>query len=451
MTNSLKTWPALLSLLVMWTVGCVGASDDAEGDDASEEGDTEGMELTEEECNASDDDMYWTGSSCVPYAYRHEPAEPVDTDNVMNPSELTVLTDLPPPPKSGFRLVLTPVELEPYEEVEYCHAWDMPDIANKFVYTAEVHSTVGLHHANLYGQGINDETGPQPYPKCHPGAGSFIGGGIGDVLSGTPLGEVDIPEVLFANSTQVIGSEHNAFRDDAAFRISSKEITADVHLFNPTPDPLRVEVVYDFYTMPEELVTTELRAFMYMWTDFKIEAQTKKDLVAECDWFGGEVHAIMPHMHQWGVGYDVKFYDDQATMLANPYSEAGFNLPESDIRVFDDPVDVRDATKVVFTCQYDNDLDHPMCHGIGENEMCFLFGYVSAEAQGFGIVPTEGAPCVASHRESTESFDLEEYLASVPPEVQSRLIDLFLGGAAGQGSTCPEESPANPPGDPWDD
>ena len=47
MTNWLKTWPALLSLLVMWTVGCVGASDDAEGDDASEEGDTEGMELTE--------------------------------------------------------------------------------------------------------------------------------------------------------------------------------------------------------------------------------------------------------------------------------------------------------------------------------------------------------------------------------------------------------------------
>jgi hypothetical protein len=214
-------------------------------------------------------------------------------------------------------------------------------------------------------------------------------------------------------------------------------------VFNPTPDPLRVEVVYDFYTMPEEEIVEELRAFMYMWTDFKLPAQSQKQLVAECDWYGGNVSAIMPHMHSWGTSYDVKFLDDAGNVVANPYSRAGFNLPESDIEVYPDPIDTNAATRVQFTCGYDNTTDHPMCHGIGENEMCFFFGYVGPEEhQGFGIIPTEGAPCTGSARNNTEPLDLFDYLSELSPEVQDRIETLFLSDELdGALSTCPDESP----------
>lgn len=437
-------WTRLVATLVV--AGC--QTNDAEPDDGAADGGSTG-ELSEEDCAARGDEWAWFDDQCVEWAYRYEPEAQLDADNVANPSnsELTMLADLRPPPKSGFRLVLTAVELGPFEEYEYCHSWTVPELTHEYVYTAEVNASPGLHHANVFGISTDADKGAQPTPQCHPGAASFIGGGIGDVIGGTPIADVPIPEILFANSTQIEQGEKNVLTDGSAFTINSPEIVADVHLYNPTPDPIRVEVVYDFYTMPAERVEQELKAFMYMFTDFKLPAQSKSDLVAECPWFGGDVHAIMPHMHEWGVGYDVKFFDDERTMVANPYSEAGFNLPESDIRVFDEPVDTRQASMVQFTCSYDNNLDHPMCHGIGENEMCFLFGYVSAEAQGFGIVPTDGAPCIGSHRESTEPFDLAEYLGSLEPDVRDRLIEVFTG--PGGPSTCPDESPAAEPKSPW--
>jgi hypothetical protein len=84
-----------------------------------------------------------------------------------------------------------------------------------------------------------------------------------------------------------------------------------------------------------------------------------------------------------------------------------------------------------------------MCHGIGENEMCFFFGYVGPEEhQGFGIIPTEGAPCTGSARNNTEPLDLFDYLSELSPEVQDRIETLFLSDELdGALSTCPDESP----------
>ena len=395
-----------------------------------------------EDC--ADNEVLTDYGECIDWAYRHEPQEQLDLDNVSNPSGavLTKLTDIKGPPRSGFRIILEPIEVMPGEDLEYCHSWPIPDLENDYVYTAEVHSTVGLHHANLFAIEENESLGKQPYPDCHPGASSFIGGGISATFTGTPLRDVAVPEILFANSTQILEGERMSFAEGRAYPVTRTEVVADTHVFNPTPDPIRVEVVYDFYTMPKEQLTEELRAFMYMWTDFEIAAQSREDIVAECEWYGGNVAAIMPHMHEWGVNYNVEFLDADDNVLSNPYNEAGFNLPETDIRVFEDPIDTSAATKVRFTCGYDNTTDHPMCHGIGENEMCFFFGYVGPpEHQGFGIVPTEGAPCVGDRRDGTKMFDLLEYLDELDPEVRERLLYVYTMLPEGSISTCPDLSP----------
>jgi hypothetical protein len=384
------------------------------------------------------------------WAHRYEPLERIDFDNVVyyGTEELTQL-ELPEPPKSGFRVVANPVRLEPYEERYFCQSWQIPELTHRMVYTAELHTTTGLHHGNMFVL-PEDPRGPQPSPDCYGGSHEQIGRVLVDFLAGVPPTEIEIPDVLFANSTQVVGTEQLPFPDGSAVRIRGNELILDTHLFNPTPDPIVVEVAYDFYTMPEADVDQVLASFTFMWLDFMIDAREDKDLVADCDWAGGSVATIMPHMHEWATGFDVKFFDDAGAMVSNPYNRTGFTNPDGDIEHYD-PIHTESeaASRVQFTCTYTNTTDHAMCNGTGENEMCFLFGYTREEDQVIGLIPTEGAPCISMNigrPETIPPFDLAAYIASLDPAVRDRLLGLFGGSAIGGDgmgnfSTCPELSP----------
>ena len=428
------------------------ASTSVEGDGDGDGTDTGTETGTSDECAEGEILTAW--GECLPWAHRYEPELQQDADNVIYyaGTELTELTDLNPPPRSGFRLISDPYVLGPFEQAFFCQSWQLPELDNRYIYTAELRVSQGLHHANMFAippQEGYDE--PQPSPGCHPGAAGHIGTGISNVLQGELLDPADFPEVLFANSTQIAGGESLEFPDGVAFHISNNEVVLDTHYYNTSDQPITIELVYDFYTMPEELVTHPVVPNVYLFLDFLIDANVQHDLVADCPWYGGEVSAIMPHMHEWGVGYDVKFKDDQDNVVSNPYSLAGFNLPESDIQIYEDLIsETAGASKVQFTCTINNTNDHPMCMGTGENEMCFLFAYTyPPQSQAFGIIPTDGADCVAFNTgrpETIEPFDVIQYLGQQDPAVQQRLIEFFQTGFAGDGtgnfSTCPDLSPA---------
>lgn len=425
-----------------------GSDSNADNADTGDTGETDVDEMVE----CGDEEILTAWGECLPWAHRYEPEHQQDEDNVVYyaGTELQHL-DLPPPPRSGFRLIADPFVLEPFEQAFFCQSWQLPELDNHHIYTAELRVSDGLHHANMFAippQEGYDE--PQPSPGCHPGAAGHIGAGISEVVQGgTPTPDM-FPEVLFANSTQIGGGESLEFPDGVAFRVTNNEVVLDTHYYNTSDQPITIELVYDFYTMPEEQVTNEVVPNVYLFLDFLIEANTQHDLVADCDWFGGEISAIMPHMHEWGVGYDVKFMDDAGEVVSNPYNLSGFNLPESDITVYEDLItETAGATTVQFTCTINNTNDHPMCMGTGENEMCFLFAYTyPTESQVFGIIPTEGADCIAfnvGRPETLEPIDMIEYLQQQDPEVQDRLIEFFAQGFAGDGtgnfSTCPDLSP----------
>lgn len=391
---------------------------------------------------------------CRPDPFRHEPEEQLDENNVQyySDEELTTL-ELPPPPKSGFRIIMEPQWVEPGEDVYPCQAWEIPpELENHYVYTSVVHTTPGLHHANLYGTEINDETGPQPYPGCYGRADGAVFGQIGGLLSGKTYGELKVPDVLFANSTQVVGREAYELPPGYAFKVTpGNEIVTDVHLQNTTGKRIRVEAAWDFYTMPKELVEKEVAMFVNIWLDFRIPARTQKTLNTTCAWDGGEVAAIMPHMHQWATGFDTMFgtaelYEDGElagqpvvgdleTMQAHPYHREGADVGESGVQVFSPAVDTNGANAVQFQCHYDNFTDADMCNGFAGHEMCFLFGYVHPpEAQRVAVIPTEGAPCLSLNVNTADpngTLNILEYFNQSPPEVRDRLLEMFVGDNAG--------------------
>lgn len=64
-----------------------------------------------------------------------------------------------------------------------------------------------------------------------------------------------------------------------------------------------------------------------------------------------------------------------------------------------------------------------MGFGVGENEMCFIFGCAApVEAQRYGVVLTEDTPCVSvnPHRDDSD-FSLMTFLESIPEYTHTRI------------------------------
>lgn len=319
---------------------------------------------------------------CVDPSARYEPSERIDEDNVVAYGEPLDVLSLPEPPKSGFRVVAPPITLEPGEEISTCLSWPYPAIKNTLVYSARVYATPGLHHSNVIAKPVNKELGPNPYPECNPGAD--------DPFSEMP--EV-IPDVLFASSTQVSGREELVLAKGLAFRIDpTREIATNYHLLNAGSEPQRIEVAYDFFTMPDAYLEHEVAPFAMQVNDFLIPPHTTQEVGTTCRVFGGEVVSIMPHYHQFAERYVTEIVPPQGEARI-VYEDTGFDT-DSDILTYDPPLSLDTYDSLRFGCRFNNTTDHDIQFGLGENEMCVLFGYLyPVEKQVVGFSPFQGEPC----------------------------------------------------------
>jgi len=319
---------------------------------------------------------------CVEPARRYEPDAAIDADNVVAYGALPELLQLPPPPRSGFRLVAPPRELGPGEEDAFCLSWPIPDVTRRVVYSGRLYTTPGLHHSNVIAKPIDAELGENPYPDCHPGAS--------DPFSN--IGEA-IPDVLFANSTQVVGEETLVFPAGMGWRIDvTREVSTSIHFLNTTDAPQHIEVVYDFFTMDEAELTDEVAPFFMQMNEFSIAPHMTETIGKDCKVFGGNVVSLMPHTHQWATRFTVDLlpYAGGETRVLD---DGTYDL-ESDIALYDPPLDLTDIDRLRYQCTFDNPLDHELHYGLGENEMCILFGYVTpVEYQVVGYAEDETAPC----------------------------------------------------------
>lgn len=341
-------------------------------------------------CTAPDDAPCPPGAErldsgrCVDPGARYEPEDRVDHDNVVAFGDPLQELSLPDPPKSGFRLVAPPITLGPGEEISTCISWPYPAIHHTLVYAARVYATPGLHHSNVIAKPIDEDLGPNPYPECHPGAD--------DPFVDLPA---VIPDVLFASSTQVTGREDLVLPPGLAFRIDpAREVSTNYHLLNPGSEPQRIEVAYDFFTMPDDLLVNEVAAFAMQVNDFLVPPHTTQDVGSTCRVFGGEVVSIMPHYHQFSERYTTEIVPPDGQGDARMvYEDQGFDT-ESDIAIYDPPLTLGDFDSFRFGCRFNNTTDHDIRFGLGENEMCVLFGYLyPVEKQVVGYAPFQGEPC----------------------------------------------------------
>ena len=318
---------------------------------------------------------------CVDPARRYEPDAPLDADNVVAFGPVPDLLALPPPPHSGFRIVAPARTLAAGEEWTDCVSWPIPDIARDVVYAARLYTTPGLHHSNVIAKPPDPSLGPNPYPACHPGSA--------DAFSQFPV----LPDVLFANSTQVVGDETIVFPAGLGYVLdTTREISSSIHLLNSAAEPLPLEVVYDFFTMAPSDLAAEVAPFVMQVDDFSIPAHQTAVVEATCKVFGGTLLTLMPHTHQWARSFvaDLIPFQGPAERVAD---EAGFDL-ESDIELLSPPRDLSEIDAMHFACDIDNTTDHEMHYGIGENEMCILFGYLyPAEKQFAAHAPFQGEVC----------------------------------------------------------
>lgn len=319
---------------------------------------------------------------CVDPGARYEPEERIDHDNVVAFGEPITQLDLPEPPKSGFRLVATPRTLAPGDEISTCISWPFPAIKNTLVYAARVYATPGLHHSNVISKPVDEDFGPNPYPKCHPGAD--------DPFSDVPA---VIPDVLFASSTQVTGREELVFPPGLAFRIDpTREVSTNYHLLNVTAEEQTIEVVYDFFTMPDDKLVNEVAPFAMQVNDFLVPPQATQDVGTTCKVYGGNVVSIMPHFHQFSERFTTEILRSGGD-VEMVYEDQGFDI-ESDIITYDPPLQLGEDDSFRFGCRISNTTDHDITFGLGENEMCVLFGYLyPVEKQVVGYSPYQGEPC----------------------------------------------------------
>jgi hypothetical protein len=284
-----------------------------------------------------------------------------------SPSEPPVgMPPLGEPPANtvgSFSIQLPEQQLAPGAETSPC--WVFPielTGPSKLVGGAVLRTMPGLHHGNITsrpktGEGIR---------RCEPGSGNegtdIINGGM----------------VLFGSSTQKSGDEWYRFPDGEGYRIREGfEIVARMHYLNPTDEPLTVAPKYEWFTIDESKIVHELGPFLWMYQKFSIPPRATHTASADCylpNDHPSHIVTMLPHMHQLGralTGAYIggphdghKFLDSQ-----------GYNPDDGVLVQYEPPVDLTEAQGVRFECTWQNTFDKTIVEGIGDDEMCMVFGY----------------------------------------------------------------------------
>jgi hypothetical protein len=270
----------------------------------------------------------------------------------------------PPFVVGGFSVQLPDYQLSPGAEEYPC--WIAPlenDGASRVVGGASMTVTGGMHHGNVTARPRTGE-GFRPCPEEE----DVLAGEAGDVLAGGA--------VLFGSTTQFEGTEWRSFPPGMGYRIGGDwEIVFRMHYLNTTPEPVTLAPRYDWYTIDEAEVTQLLAPFIWTYGDFQIPARSEMTVSAECPFQTANNHlvSLMPHMHKLGTRFTASVIGgkhDGEMFLDSP----GYN-PDGVIVGFDPPLDLSDAAGFRFECTWNNTFDKTIEEGVGDNEMCMLFGY----------------------------------------------------------------------------
>ena len=300
---------------------------------------------------------------------RVPPIPPVGTTPLGEPPAHTV---------GGFTIAIPPAELAPGQETHPC--WVIPlerTGPSRIVGGAVLRTTPGMHHGNITtrprtGEGVR---------ACPAGSGN----------EGTDI--VNGGMVLFASSTQISGEEWYRFPDGHGYRVNDDyEIIARMHYVNPSDAPVTVAPTYEWFTIDEAKLVNELGPFVWMYLDFEIQPRAALTVTAECylpNNHPTNIVTALPHMHQLGRGL-------HASYLGGPFDglrfldSTGYDPEEGVLVQYDPPVNLTDAEGISFSCSWQNTFDKVIVEGVGDNEMCMVFGYAWPANKAYSAIASPG-------------------------------------------------------------
>ncbi len=280
----------------------------------------------------------------------------------------------------GFSIQLPETVLAPGEEALPC--WIFPlelTGPSHHVGGAVLHTQPGLHHGNVTtrpatGTGIRE---------CPPGDNTGEGT---DVINGG--------SVLFGSSTQIVGDEWYRFADGEGYRVDDGfEVVARMHYLNPSDQPVTVAPSYEWFTIDESKLTHELGAFIWLYQEFELPPHMTTTVTADCSLPGADhdmhVVSLLPHMHALGRSLDASYQGgpfDGMKFLDSP----GYDPDRGVLEYYDPPVELGSSTGITYSCTWDNSYDHTIVEGIGDNEMCMIFGYAWPAEKAYTAYATPG-------------------------------------------------------------
>ena len=285
----------------------------------------------------------------------------------------------------GFMIQLPAVTLMPGEEELPCYIFPLAlQGPSHVVAGATLNATPGLHHGNIT---TRPKTG-EGFRMCDANTASN-GAEALDIINGGA--------VLFGSSTQITGQEWQSFPPGMGYRIKDGyEIVARMHYLNATSAPLTVQPSYQWYTIDEHALTQELAPFIWEYGHFTIPPQSTTKVTGQCEFPYADhpMHLVnlLPHMHRMGIELDAGVTggpDDGKNFLTSP----GYDPDRGVWTQYDPAIDLSAVDGVTFGCTWHNTLDQTLVEGVGDNEMCMLFGYAYPPAAAYSALASEGS-CV---------------------------------------------------------
>jgi hypothetical protein len=289
------------------------------------------------------------------------------------PEGTTPPREQPPHTVGELSIELPAMTLEPGDERLPCYIFPIEvQGASRVVGGAVLETQQGMHHGNITSRPATGEG----VRECPPGDEGNEGL---DILAGGG--------VMFASSTQVEGEEWYSFPEGMGYRIDdTHEIVARMHYLNAGEQPLTVAPTYRWFTIDEAKLTHELGPFIWMYQGFEIPPGEDVTVTGECLFRQPEhemhVVTLLPHMHALGTALWAEIVggpNDGERFLDSP----GYDPEDGVLRQYDPGIDLSAVEGFRFACSWHNSFDFTVVEGIGDNEMCMVFGYAWPRGQAY--------------------------------------------------------------------
>ena len=265
----------------------------------------------------------------------------------------------------------------PGEEISgLCQSYTLGNATEIWVNAVELSQDESSHHSNWTFVPSDRFDGPDGVWKC--AERNY------DQVTGALAGGV-----IYAQSTQV-SHEVQKFPDGAAVRIPPySRIIGDVHLLNPTPEPIKGSLTLTLYGIPKAEVAHKLGPFHMVCTGLAIPPHAKSRFYGECavanNYLGAagkpfdqKLYYVLPHTHSMATRFFMQILGgprDGESLI----DLGGYN-GEAHGKLFETPIDMTGAEGYRFGCEYESSRDDVVHYGLGDQEMCELLAFAEGNA-----------------------------------------------------------------------